>query len=126
MGDRPPLTTITVAFGKAIVGLHDMGLHDALTKLDQLIDSEGRIVGANVLHVVRGTQKAILGVDVQVREVLQSVGQVQEHVTAVRSMLERGSFYLCIIPTAGTNSRSAEQFNTAGMKGVTSNSVDFA
>ncbi|EED80979.1 predicted protein [Postia placenta Mad-698-R] len=126
MGDRPPLTTITVVFGKAIVGLHDMGLHDALTKLDQLIDSEARIVGANVLHVVRGTQKAILGVDVQVREVLQSVGQVQEHVTAVRSMLERGFFYVCIIPTAGTNSISAEQFNTAGMKGVTSNSVDLA
>ncbi|EED80974.1 predicted protein [Postia placenta Mad-698-R] len=91
------------AFGKAIVGLHDTEVHDALAKLDQLIDSEGRLVEATTLRIVSDTGEALRVVDIKVTEVLQgvgrvqtgvqevftSVGQVQEHVMVVRSILEQ-------------------------------------
>ncbi|KAF9806300.1 hypothetical protein IEO21_08743 [Rhodonia placenta] len=91
------------AFGKAIVGLHDTEEHDALAKLDQLIDSEGRLVEATTLRIVSDTGEALRVVDIKVTEVLQgvgrvqtgvqevftSVGQVQEHVMVPRSILEQ-------------------------------------
>lgn len=121
---------LIAAFGKAIVGLHDTEEHDALAKLDQLIDSEGRLVEATTLRIVSDTGEALRVVDIKVTEVLQgvgrvqtgvqevftSVGQVQEHVMVPRSILERKSFYLRIAPLSEANLIFPEQHNTVAAK----------
>lgn len=77
-----------------MVGLHGEEVHEVLAKLDQLIDSEGRLVGVSILDVVRGTQKAIQGVDSKVTHIQLDTTYIKE---MVWSMLEHGSLYLCII-----------------------------